>query len=50
MSFEQKERTRKEPKQEGENDFNFYGSAAGADYDQYRAGRVTCAACAPHGS
>jgi hypothetical protein len=37
MLFEQKERTRKEPKQQGENDFDFYDSAAGADYDQYRA-------------
>jgi hypothetical protein len=36
MLFEQKERTRLEPKQQGENDFYFYDSAAGADYDQYR--------------
>jgi hypothetical protein len=37
MLFEQKARTRNEPKRQGESDFDFYDSAAGADYDQYRA-------------
>ncbi len=36
MLFDQKERTRVEPKQPGENYFQFYDTAAGADYDTYR--------------
>jgi hypothetical protein len=37
MLFEEKVRTRAEPKKQGENDFAFYDSATGVDYDQYRA-------------
>jgi hypothetical protein len=36
MLFDQKERTRVEPKQPGENDFQFYDTAAGVDYGTYR--------------
>jgi hypothetical protein len=36
MLFDQKERTPVEPKQPGENDFQFYDTAAGVDYGTYR--------------
>jgi hypothetical protein len=35
--FEKKERTRTEPKKQGEGDFVFYDSSARPEYDAYRA-------------
>jgi hypothetical protein len=37
MIFEEKERTRTEPKQPGEDEFAFYDSAGGQACDDYRA-------------
>jgi len=37
MIFEEKERTRTDPKNPGEDEFAFYDSIAGAAYDVYRA-------------
>jgi hypothetical protein len=37
MIFEQKERSRTDPKKPGEDEFAFYDSIAGAAYDAYRA-------------
>jgi hypothetical protein len=37
MIFEEKERTRTDPKKPGEDEFAFYDSIAGAAYDVYRA-------------